>query len=64
MCIKVIINNGVVTEVLSDGQADIEIISIDKDYADYEKLRTYERELHEVNSLKRIDFSVANFEDD
>lgn len=64
MCIKVIINNGVVTEVLSDGQADVEIVSIDKDYADYGKLRTYERELHEVSSLKSIDFSVANFEDD
>ena len=64
MCIKVIINNGVVTEVLSDGQADVEIVSIDKDYSDYGKLRSYERELNEVSSLKSIDFSVANFEDD
>lgn len=64
MRIKVIINDGIVTQVLADGQADVEIVGIDKDYEDYERLREYEQKLHKDGSLKNIDFVVAHFEED
>lgn len=64
MRIKVIIKDGIVVDVLADGQADIEIVDIDKDYGDYEKLCEYERELYEGSSLKSVNFTVARFEEE
>lgn len=64
MQVKVIINEGIVTDVLSDGQVDVEIIDIDGDYEDHDELRAYEQELHEDGSLNGIDFTVAHFEKD
>ena len=43
MRIKVIIHDGIVTEVLSDGLAEVEVIDIDKDYEDYDALCARER---------------------
>ncbi len=64
MRIKAIIKDGIVVEILADGQADIEIVDIDKDYKDYEKLREYEQELYEDSSLKSINFTMARFEEE
>lgn len=61
MQIKVIIHGGIVTDVLSDGQAEIEVIDIDKDYADYTELCGYEQQLYEDENLKCIDFTTAHF---
>ena len=62
--VKVIINDGVVTEVLSDGSVDLEVVDIDTDYEDYNQLRKYEEELRRDESLKSVDFAVANFEEE
>lgn len=64
MRVKVIIVDGIVTEVLSEGPVDLEVVDIDKDYEDYDGLREYEQKLHEDKSLKSIDFTVAHFEED
>lgn len=61
MRVKVIIRDGIVSEVLTDGQADVEIIGIDKDYEDYDALCRYEQSLYEDAGLKSIDFTVAHF---
>lgn len=61
MRVKVIIRDGIVSEVLTDGQADVEIIGIDKDYEDYDALCKYEQALYEDTSLKSVDFTVAHF---
>lgn len=62
--VKVIIDCGVASEVLADSLVDLEVINIDKDYEDCDQLRTYEAKLHEDKSLKQIDFTSANFEED
>jgi hypothetical protein len=62
MRVKVIINDGIATEVLSDGSVELEVVDIDSDYEDYDELRAYEKELHKDESLKSVDFTVAHFE--
>lgn len=64
MQIKVIINDGIATEVLADGPVEVEIVSIDKDYEDYEELLKYDEELHRDENLKNVDFTVAHFGED
>lgn len=64
MRVKVIINDGIVTEVLADGPVELEVVDIDSDYEDYDKLQEYEEELHKDESLKSVDFTVAHFEED
>lgn len=64
MRVKVFIHDGIISEVLTDGQADVEIISIDKDYEDYDALCKYEQALYEDASLKSINFSTPHFEEE
>lgn len=65
MEIKVIIHDGIVVDVLSDAKGlNIEILDIDKDYEDYEKLQDYESELYADPDLKSVDYSVAHFEEE
>ena len=61
MRIKVILHGGVVDSVLSDSEADVEVISIDKDYEDYDELCAYEEKLYMDQNLKSISFSSAHF---
>ena len=61
--VKVIIEDGIASEVLADTPIEAEIISIDKDYEDYDKLRAYEDQLYKDESLKSVKFSSANFEE-
>lgn len=60
--VKVIINDGIVTGVLADGDAEVEVIDIDKDYEDYEAISKYEEEVRSDPSLKERDYTVAHFE--
>jgi len=60
--VKVIINDGVVSDVLADGLVDVEVVIIDKDFSDYEQLRHYEHQLYEDKSLEKINYTSANFE--
>ena len=64
--IKVIINEGIVEAVLKnqDIPVRVEVIDVNKDYSDYEKLDEYRDECHHDPSLKECDFTVANFEED
>lgn len=64
MRVKVIINNGIATEVLADGPVELEVVDIDDDYEDYDKLLEYKKELHKDESLKSVDFTVAHFEEE
>lgn len=61
MRVKVIIIDGIATEVLTDGPVDLEVVNIDKDYEDYDELLDYEAALHKDETLKSIDFTVAHF---
>lgn len=67
MKIKVIIHDGIVTNVLADESAkevDVEIVDIDRDYEDYDELQEYEEELYGDKNLQEIGYSVANFGED
>lgn len=62
MRIKIIIHDGIVTSVLSDGEAEVEVIDIDQDYDDSELLLAYEKQIRQDESLHEIDYVTANFE--
>lgn len=62
--VKVIIRNGIISDVLADGQVDVEIVDIDSGYEDYHALCKYEDELYSRNDLKPIDFKVAHFNEE
>lgn len=59
--VKVIIKSGIVTEVLSNGNPQVEIVDIDPDYDDYEPLERYEDSLYKRPDLEEKDFTVARF---
>lgn len=61
MKIKVIIDGGIASMVLADGEADVEIVGIDKDYEDYDTLCAYEAELRKDRSLHELPFTSAHF---
>lgn len=62
--VKVIITNGIVSGVLANKEVDVEIISIDDDYEDYDALCQYEDSLREDETLQERGFTVARFEED
>ena len=62
MRIKVIIHDGIVTEVLSDGPAEVEIIDIYKDYEDYDALCAREKEVLADKDLGPVEFMIAHFD--
>ena len=59
--VKVIIMDGVVSDVLSDGDVDVEIVDVNKDYEDYDALVKRRDEVYEDETLKERDYKVANF---
>ena len=61
--VKVIIEEGIATSVLANGDVEVEIIDIDPDYRDYEALRKYEEEVRDDPVMKERAFTVAAFED-
>ena len=61
--VKIIIEEGIATGVLADGDVEIEIVDIDPDYEDYEALREYEKEIRGDPALKEREFAVAHFGD-
>ena len=61
--VKVIIEEGIATGVLADGDVEVEIIDIDPDYRDYEALRKYQVEIRRDPAMKERAFTVAAFED-
>lgn len=62
MRVKVIISNGVTTDVLADGPVEVEVVDIDTDYEDYDQLQTYKEELYRDESLKSVEYSAARFD--
>lgn len=62
--VKVIIADGVVTDVLSDGDVDVEIVDVNKDYADYDALVKRRDEVYEDKTLQERNYKVANFIED
>lgn len=62
--VKVIINDGIAVGVLADGDVDVEIVDVDKDYEDYEALKEYEEKLYGDTTLKEREYTVAHFGDE
>lgn len=62
--VKVVITDGIASSVLANKKVDVEIISVDKDYEDYEALCQYEDSLRDDETLQEWDFTVAHFEED
>lgn len=62
--VKAIITDGIASGVLANKKVDVEFISIDKDYEDYEALCQYEDRLRKDETLQEWDFTVAHFEED
>lgn len=59
--VKVIIKDGIVTDVLADGPVDVEVVEINPNYEDYDKLRAYDENLHKDKNLKEVPFMFADF---
>ena len=66
MEIKVIIENGIVVDVLKnqDTPVNVEIVDVDPDYEDYEALKDYRESLFKDQSLMGCDYTVAHFGED
>lgn len=62
MKVKIIIYGGIVSDVLADGEVDVEVVDIDKDYEDYHALLRYEEELRQDLTLKSRGYTCAHFE--
>lgn len=60
--VKVIITNGIVSGILANKEMDVEVVSIDDDYEDYEALCRYENDLRRDETLQSCDFTVAHLE--
>ncbi len=61
LMVKIIIDDGIISGVLSNGPVNVEIVDINRDYGDYEALRAYSHELYDDPKLKSIEYSVAHF---
>ena len=46
-CIKVIIHDGIVVDVLATAPVDVEVLDIDRDYEDFDALTRYEEGLRQ-----------------
>lgn len=64
--IKVIISDGIVEEVLKDQgiPVQVEVVDMDVDYEDYDKLKAYSEELYHDPNLQRCLYTVANFQEE
>lgn len=64
--LKVIIENGIVQSVLSNSgrEIDVEIVDVDGNYDDYEKLCDYRDALYKNEQLKEIPHTVVDFEEE
>lgn len=64
--IKVVIEHGLVDAVLKDQDVPVkvEVVDLDRDYEDYDRLSDYRASLYADDSLKPCDYSVADFTDD
>ena len=60
--IKVVIEDGIIDKVLSDGPYDaveVEIVEIDRNYTDCVQLREYRNELCKNNAFKHANYTIA-----
>ena len=60
--VKVIIEEGIVTSVLANGDVEVEIVDIDPDYEDCEALRSYKERLRNTPVLREREYTIAHFE--
>lgn len=60
MKIKVIIYDGVVEEILTDGPADVEVVDVGKNSPDHARIEAYHEELRE--RMNAVEFSYKRFE--
>ena len=63
MRVKVVIEDGIITDVLSDGEAEVEIIDVNVDHEDYDALCKRRQEVLEDDTLHEIDFTVTKFDE-
>ena len=61
-CIKVIIHDGIVVDVLATAPVAVEVLDIDRDYEDFDALTRYEEELRQDPELRSRDYTVAHFD--
>ncbi len=64
--IKVIIDGGITEAVLINQPltVNVEVVSIDKDYEDYQQLKAYRDELYSDENFMPCDYSTAYFDTD
>ena len=64
MKVIVIIESGIVSGVRSDSRepTEVEILDIDKDYEDYERLRDYKDSVYKDESLEDIEYVTVRFD--
>lgn len=64
MKVIVIIHDGIVSGARTDiaEPLEIEVLDIDKDYEDYERLKEYEDQLYTDPSLRSVDHTTVRFD--
>lgn len=63
--IKIIIRDGIVESVLSDCvqiPAEVEVVDVNRDYADFEQLRAYADAIYADSAFKELPLTYAHFE--
>lgn len=61
--VKVIIEDGIVQDVMSDASVDLEVVDVDSDCEDADKLLEYRDQIYKDKNLKSIEFDFADFKD-
>lgn len=60
--IKVVVNDGLISSILTSEPVDVEVVYIDRDYEDYGKLKEREAAFYKDPSLKEASYETIRFD--
>lgn len=60
--VKVVVNDGLISSILTSEPVDVEVVYIDRDYEDYGKLKEQEAAFYRDPSLKEASYETIRFD--
>lgn len=60
--VKVVVNDGLISGILTSEPVDVEVVYIDRDYKDYDKLKEREAAFYRDPSLKETNYETIRFD--
>lgn len=60
--VKVVVNDGLISGILASEPVDVEVVYIDRDYKDYDKLKEREAAFYRDPSLKETNYETIRFD--